>query len=69
MSGFDFDKGGNFGSEKAADDYAKRNDLEAQDYKIRHEGEDEGVELEIRRPAVEHDELHDTREGRKQGFF
>lgn len=69
MSGFDFDKGGKFGSEKAADDYAKRNDLDVQDYKIRHEGEDEGVELEIRRPAVEDDELHDTGEGRKQGFF
>lgn len=67
MSGFDFDKSGTFGSEKAADDYAKRNDLSVQDYQMRPEGE--GVELEVRRSAVEGEQLHDTGEGRKDGFF
>ena len=67
MSGFDFDKSGTFGSEKAADDYAKRNDLSVQDYQLRPEGEE--VELEVRRSAVEGEELHDTGEGRKKGFF
>jgi hypothetical protein len=67
MSGFDFDKSGTFGSEKAADDYAKRNDLSVEDYQMRPEGE--GVELEVRRSAVEGEKLHDTGEGRKEGFF
>jgi len=71
MSGFDFDKAGTFGSEKASDDYAKRNDLSVQDYQFQQKGEggDDSVELEVRRPAVEDDELHDTGEGRKSGFF
>ena len=67
MSGFDFDKSGTFGSEKAADDYAKRNDLSVQDYQLRPEGEE--VELEVRRSAVEGEKLHDTGEGRKEDFF
>jgi len=67
MSGFDFDKSGRFGSEKAADDCAKRNDLSVQDYQLRSEGEE--VELEVRRSAVEGEKLHDAGEGRKDGFF
>ncbi|TVV76923.1 hypothetical protein [Sphingomonas solaris] len=67
MSGFDFDKSGTFGSEKAAGDYAKRNNLSVQDYQIRQAGD--GVELEVRRSAVNGDKLHDTGEGRKEGFF
>lgn len=67
MSGFDFDKGGTFGSQKAADDYAKRNNLSVHDYQFRHNGE--GVELEVRRSAVKDGKLHDTGEGRKEGFF
>lgn len=67
MSGFDFDKSGTFGSEKSADDYAKRNNLSVQDYQIRPEGEE--VELEVRRSAVEGEKFHDTGEGRKEGFF
>lgn len=68
MSGFDFDKSGTFGSQKAADDYAKRNNLSVQDYQFRHE-EGDSVELEVRRSAVEDEKLHDTGEGRKEGFF
>jgi len=68
MSGFDFDKSGKFESQKAADDYAKRNNLSAQDYQFR-QGEGDSVELEVRRSAVEDDKLHDTGEGRKEGFF
>lgn len=67
MSGFDFDKSGTFGSGKAADDYAKRNDLSVQDYQVRPEAD--GVELEVRRSAVEGEKLHDAGEGRKEGFF
>lgn len=69
MSGFDFDKSGTFGSEKSADDYAKRNNLSVQDYQFRKTGEGENVELEVRRPAVDDASLHDTGEGRKEGFF
>lgn len=68
MSGFDFDKSGKFESQKAADDYAKRNNLSVQDYQFRQEDGD-SVELEVRRSAVEDDKLHDTGEGRKEGFF
>ena len=68
MSGFDFDKSGKFESEKAADDYAKRNNLSVQDYQFRPE-EGDSVELEVRRSAVEDDKLHDTGEGRTEGFF
>jgi len=68
MSGFDFDKSGKFGSKKAADDYAKRNNLSVQDYQFRPE-EGDSVELEVRRSAVKEDKLHDTGEGRKEGFF
>ena len=46
---------------------AKRNDLSVQDYQMRPEGE--GVELEVRRSVVEGENLHDTGEGRKEGFF
>lgn len=68
MSGFDFDKSGKFESQKAADDYAKRNNLSVQDYQFRQD-EGDSVELEVRRSAVEDDKLHDTGEGRKEGFF
>lgn len=68
MSGFDFDKSGKFESQKAADDYAKRNNLSVQDYQFRQEDGD-SVELEVRRSAVEDDKLHDTGESRKEGFF
>lgn len=68
MSGFDFDKGGTFGSQKAADDYAKRNNLDVRDYQFQQK-EGESVELEVRRSAKEDDDLHDTGEGRKEGFF
>lgn len=67
MSGFDFDKSGTFGSRKAADDFAKRNNLSVYDYQFRQEGDSVG--LEVRRSAVENDKLHDTGEGRKEGFF
>ncbi len=69
MSGFDFDKSDTFGGEKSADDYAKRNNLSVQDYQFRETGEGENVELEVRRPAVDDEKLHDTGEGRKEGFF
>ena len=39
MSGWDFDEGGTFGSQKAADDYAKRNNLSVHDYRTRPKGD------------------------------
>ena len=67
MSGWDFDEGGTFGSQKAADDYAKSNNLSVEDYRTRSKGG--SVELEIRRSAVSGGKLRDSGEGRKDGFF
>jgi hypothetical protein len=67
MSGWDFDEVGRFGSEKAADDYARRNNLSVHDYRTRPTGN--GFELEVRRSAVDGDKLRDRGEGRQDGFF
>ncbi|WP_235188253.1 hypothetical protein [Sphingomonas sp. FUKUSWIS1] len=47
----------------------KRNNLSVQDYQFRETVEGENVELEVRRPSVDDEKLHDTGEGRKEGFF
>lgn len=46
MSGWDFDDVGKFGSDKAAEDFAKRNNVDPRDIRTRDKGD--GVELEIR---------------------
>lgn len=66
MSGWDFDEVGKFGSEKAADDFTKRNDLDPQDVRIRP-GTD-GVELEVRRTSLQKRGLKDSGEGRRDGW-
>lgn len=64
---WEFDEGGKFGSEKAAEDYARRNGLSNADFRTRRKGDQ--VELEIRRSAVDGRQLRDGNEGRKDGRF
>jgi hypothetical protein len=64
---WDFDEGGKFGSEKAAEDYARRNNLSDADFRTRRKGDQ--VELEIRRSALDGRRLSDSNEGRKDGWF
>ncbi len=66
MSGWDFDEGGKFVSEKAAEDYARRNGLGVQDFRTRRKGDQ--VELEIRRSALDGRSLRDSGEGRRDGW-
>ena len=63
---WEFDEGGKFGSEKAAEDYARRNGLRDADFRTRRKGEE--VELEIRRSAVDGRDLKDSNEGRRDGW-
>ena len=64
---WDFDEGGKFGSEKAAEDFARRNGLNDADFRTRRKGDQ--VELEIRRSAIDGRALRDINEGRKDGWF
>ena len=66
MANWDFDEGGKFGSERAAQDYARRNGLSDGDYRTRRKGEE--VELEIRRSAADGRTLRDSNEGRRDGW-
>ncbi|TGX49192.1 hypothetical protein E5A73_20370 [Sphingomonas gei] len=63
---WDFDERGKFGSEKAAEDYARRNGLKDADFRTRRKGDQ--VELEVRRSAVEGRNLKDSNEGRRDGW-
>ena len=51
MSGWDFDEVGKFGSTKAAEDFAKRNNVDSQEIRTRDTAD--GVELEIRRTNLD----------------
>lgn len=64
---WEFDEGGKFGSEKAAEHYARRNGLSNADFRTRRKGDQ--VELEIRRSALDGRQLRDGNEGRKDGWF
>ena len=48
---WEFEQAGKFGSEKAADDYARRNNLDPRDVQITRKGGE--VELSIRRSALD----------------
>ena len=65
MSGWDFDEVGKFGSDKAAEDFAKRNNVDQRDIRTRNIGD--GVELEIRRLSLDRRALRDGGEGRRDG--
>ena len=62
---WEFDEGGKFGSEKAAEDYARRNGLSGSDFRTRRTGDQ--VELELRRSALDGRALRDSTEGRRDG--
>ena len=66
MAGWDFDEVGKFGSDRAAQDFAKRNNIPLSDIRTRNTGD--GVELEIRRSALSGGSLHDSGEGRRDGW-
>jgi len=64
--GWEFEQAGKFGSEKAADDYARRNNLDPRDVQITRKGGE--IELNIRRSAVDGRSLRDHGEGRRDGW-
>ncbi|RIA46261.1 hypothetical protein DFR49_0796 [Hephaestia caeni] len=64
--GWEFEQAGKFGSEKAADDYARRNNLDPSDVQITRKGGE--IELNIRRSAVDGRSLRDRGEGRRDGW-
>lgn len=64
--GWEFEQAGKFGSEKAADEYVRRNNIDPRDIQItRRSGE---VELNIRRSALDGRNLRDNGEGRRDGW-
>lgn len=66
MSGWDFDEVGKFGSTHAAEEFAKRNNVDPRDIRTRDMGD--GVELEIRRTRLDRRDLRDNGEGRRDGW-
>ena len=66
MSGWDFDEVGKFGSDKAAEDFARRNNVDPRDIRTSPSGE--GVELEVRRSSLDRREVRDSGEGRRDGW-
>ena len=64
--GWEFEEAGKFGSEKAADDYARRNNIDTRDVHIARKGDE--VELSIRRSALDRRGLRDSHEGRRDGW-
>ena len=64
--GWEFDEAGKFGSERAAEDYAKRNNTDPRDVQLTRKGEE--VELNIRRSALDGRKLRDNGEGRRDGW-
>lgn len=64
--GWEFEEAGKFGSEKAADDYVRRNNIDPRDVQITRKGDE--VELNIRRSALDGRGLRDGNEGRRDGW-
>ncbi len=64
--GWEFEEAGRFGSERAAEDYARRNNIDPRDVHIARKGDE--VELSIRRSALDRRSLRDGREGRRDGW-
>ena len=61
-----FRRCGKFGSERAAEDFARANNIDPRDIRTRRKGEQ--VELEIRRSALDGRRLRDGGEGRRDGW-
>jgi hypothetical protein len=68
MSGFDFDKAGQFPSQADATDWARRNGIDLRDISIRNVGTGEGVEVGLRR-STEPKHLEDNHNRRRDTFF
>ena len=66
MSGWDFDEAGKFSSERAAEDFARANNIDPRDVRTRRRGKE--VELEIRRSALDGRALRDGGEDRRDGW-
>ncbi len=64
--GWEFEQAGKFGNEKAADEYARRNNIDPRDVQITRRGGE--VELNIRRSALDGSNLRDNGEGRRDGW-
>lgn len=64
--GWEFEEAGRFGSEKAADEYARRNNIDPRDVHLARKGDE--VELSIRRSALDRRGLRDSNEGRRDGW-
>jgi hypothetical protein len=64
--GWEFEEAGKFGNERAAEDYAKRNNIDPRDIQITRKGDE--VELSIRRSALAGRSLRDGTEGRRDGW-
>lgn len=64
--GWEFEQAGKFGSEKAANDFAHRNNLDPRDVQITRKGGE--IELNIRRSALDGRGLRDNGEGRREGW-
>lgn len=64
--GWEFEEAGKFGSEKAADEYARANNIDPRDVLITRKGGE--VELNIRRSALDGRRLRDNGEGRRDGW-
>ena len=68
--GFSYEEVGKFGSRRAAEDWAKRNDIDPRDLNMRERGEE--VEVGVRRGAGKgsgDDRYNDRHGGRNRGFF
>ncbi|VWX51102.1 hypothetical protein [Novosphingobium sp. 9U] len=64
---FDYDDVGSFGSRRAAEDWAKRNNIDPRDLHIR-EGNG-GCDVGVRRSAIPSDGFNDGDKRRRDGFF
>lgn len=65
--GWNYEEVGEFGSTKAAEDWAKRNDIDPRDLHIRSRGD--GVSVGVKRSALGDEKFNDNHNGRRDGFF
>ncbi|MDX3910964.1 MAG: hypothetical protein QHC67_14260 [Sphingobium sp.] len=64
--GWEFEQAGKFGSERAAEAYARANTLDPQDVHVTRKGDE--VELNIRRSALDRRNMRDNGEGRRDAW-
>jgi hypothetical protein len=64
---FSYDDVGNFGSRRAAEEWAERNNIDPRDLHIREDGS--GCNVGVRRSAIPNGGFNDSDRRRKDGFF